>query len=38
LIIGAYFEERKLLGEFGEAYQLYQRRTPMFFPGLIRRR
>lgn len=38
LIIGAYFEERKLLREFGEAYRSYQRRTPMFLPGLIRRR
>jgi protein-S-isoprenylcysteine O-methyltransferase Ste14 len=38
LIIGAYFEERKLVREFGEAYRSYQRRTPMFLPGLIRQR
>ena len=37
LCIGALFEERKLLREFGQAYQTYQQRTPMFFPGLIRR-
>jgi methanethiol S-methyltransferase len=37
LFIGALFEERKLLREFGQAYQNYQQRTPMFFPGLIRR-
>lgn len=34
LIIGAYFEERKLLQEFGEAYADYRRRTPMLIPGL----
>lgn len=33
LIIGAYFEERKLLREYGEAYADYQRRTPMLVPG-----
>jgi protein-S-isoprenylcysteine O-methyltransferase Ste14 len=38
LIIGAYFEERKLAIEFGEAYRSYQQRTPMFLPGLIRQR
>ena len=38
LVVGAYFEERKLLREFGEAYRSYQRRTPMFFPGPIRQR
>ena len=38
LFIGAYFEERKLVREFGEAYQAYQQRTPMFFPSLIRQR
>lgn len=32
-IVGAYFEERKLLREFGAAYADYQRRTPMFIPG-----
>ena len=34
LYIGALFEERKLLREFGEVYQNYQQRTAMFFPGL----
>ena len=34
LIIGAYFEERKLLKIHGDSYRDYQRRTPMFIPGL----
>ncbi len=34
IIIGAHFEERKLLSEFGEAYAEYRRRTPMLIPGL----
>jgi len=33
LIIGAYFEERKLLREYGAAYADYQKRTPMLLPG-----
>jgi protein-S-isoprenylcysteine O-methyltransferase Ste14 len=33
-IIGAYFEERKLLLEFGDAYAEYRRKTPMLVPGL----
>jgi protein-S-isoprenylcysteine O-methyltransferase Ste14 len=33
LIIGAYFEERKLLREYGAEYADYQRRTPMLVPG-----
>jgi methanethiol S-methyltransferase len=33
-IIGAYFEERKLLRDFGEAYAEYKRITPMWLPGL----
>jgi len=37
LFIGALFEERKLLREFGQEYQNYQKCTPMFFPGLLRR-
>lgn len=37
LFIGALFEERKLLREFGSDYRSYQQRTPMFFPGLIRK-
>jgi protein-S-isoprenylcysteine O-methyltransferase Ste14 len=34
LVIGAYFEERKLLRDFGPAYAEYKSRTPMFIPGL----
>ena len=33
-IIGAYFEERKLLRDFGEAYAEYKRRTSFLIPGL----
>lgn len=33
-IIGAYFEERKLLRVFGEAYAEYKRRTPFLIPGV----
>jgi protein-S-isoprenylcysteine O-methyltransferase Ste14 len=31
-IIGAYFEERKLLREFGQQYAEYKARTPMLLP------
>ena len=31
-IIGGYFEERKLLRQFGETYGRYQQRTPMLIP------
>lgn len=34
LVIGAFFEERKLLREFGAAYRRYQQHTPMFLPRL----
>ncbi len=34
-LIGAYFEEQKLLRDFGEAYAEYKRKTPMLIPGLI---
>jgi protein-S-isoprenylcysteine O-methyltransferase Ste14 len=34
IFIGAYFEERKLLLEFGEHYTVYHRHTPMLIPGL----
>jgi methanethiol S-methyltransferase len=34
-IIGALFEERKLLREFGDAYAEYHNRTPMLIPGLV---
>jgi protein-S-isoprenylcysteine O-methyltransferase Ste14 len=33
-IIGAYFEERKLLRDFGEAYADYKRKTSFLIPGL----
>jgi protein-S-isoprenylcysteine O-methyltransferase Ste14 len=36
ILIGTYFEERKLLREFGEAYAKYQQSTPMLIPGLGR--
>ncbi len=32
LWIGALYEERKLVREFGEAYRAHQRRVPMLFP------
>lgn len=31
-VIGAYFEERKLLRDFGKAYAEYKRKTPMLIP------
>ena len=31
-LIGAIFEEQKLLAEFGEEYMDYRRRVSMFFP------
>ncbi|OGO60682.1 MAG: hypothetical protein A2029_07810 [Chloroflexi bacterium RBG_19FT_COMBO_47_9] len=34
VITGAYFEERKLLLEFGDAYAEYRQHTPMLVPGL----
>lgn len=35
ILIGVYFEERKLLREFGEAYVNYKKSTPMLIPGLV---
>lgn len=35
-VIGAVFEERKLLKEFGEEYAAYKARTPMLIPRLRR--
>ena len=35
VLIGIYFEERKLLREFGDAYVKYKQSTPMLVPGLI---
>lgn len=32
IVVGAVFEERKLVGEFGEAYIRYQQHTPMLLP------
>jgi protein-S-isoprenylcysteine O-methyltransferase Ste14 len=34
ILIGIFFEERKLVREFGKAYLEYKSRTPMLFPGL----
>ncbi|MBT3314007.1 MAG: isoprenylcysteine carboxylmethyltransferase family protein [Anaerolineae bacterium] len=33
-VVGAYFEERKLCREFGDAYAEYQARTPMLVPRI----
>jgi methanethiol S-methyltransferase len=38
IIIGAYFEERKLVREFGKSYEDYQNKTPMLVPVIIRRK
>ena len=38
IVVGAYFEERKLVGEYGEAYRRYRRETPMLIPRLLPRR
>jgi len=38
IMVGAYFEERKLLREYGAAYAEYQASTPMLIPGLLFRR
>ncbi len=32
LVIGTILEERKLVAEFGDAYEAYKRRVSMFFP------
>lgn len=37
-LIGIYFEERKLVAEFGENYLEYRRRVPMLFPNFYRGR
>lgn len=36
LVIGAWFEERKLVQQFGADYEAYRRRTPMLVPFLKR--
>lgn len=38
LFVGAYFEEKKLSGMFGRAYEEYRARTPMIIPFPRRRR
>ena len=38
IFIGAYFEERKLLREFGASYAEYKSATPMMIPGLVFKR
>jgi protein-S-isoprenylcysteine O-methyltransferase Ste14 len=35
LLIGAYFEERKLLKDFDPAYAAYKSKTPMFIPKIL---
>jgi len=34
IFVGAYFEERKLLLEFGDVYAEYRQRTPMLVPRI----
>jgi protein-S-isoprenylcysteine O-methyltransferase Ste14 len=34
ILVGAFFEERKLEREFGQAYREYKAATPMLIPGL----
>jgi methanethiol S-methyltransferase len=34
IFVGIYFEERKLLQEFGSSYAEYRQNTPMLVPGL----
>lgn len=34
LLIGTIFEERKLVEQFGEAYEQYRKRTPRIIPGI----
>ncbi len=35
ILVGIYYEEQKLLHEFGEGYAEYKRKTPMLIPGLV---
>jgi protein-S-isoprenylcysteine O-methyltransferase Ste14 len=34
LIVGALYEERKLVREFGQVYNTYREQTPMLIPGM----
>lgn len=34
-LVGAFFEERKLLREFGGEYAAYKQKTPMLIPGMM---
>ena len=36
-VVGGYFEERKLIREFGDQYIQYKKRTPMLIPRLWKR-
>jgi protein-S-isoprenylcysteine O-methyltransferase Ste14 len=35
MLVGIWFEERKLAAEFGPAYAEYRRRTKMLIPGVL---
>lgn len=37
ILVGAWFEERKLLKDFGPAYADYQAKTPMLIPKIVNR-
>lgn len=37
ILIGVYFEERKLLNDFGAEYAEYRSRTPMLIPGMAQK-
>lgn len=37
-VIGAYLEERRLWQEYGQVYLEYKTKTPMFIPGLKKKR
>lgn len=37
ILIGAWFEERKLLKDFGPVYTEYKARVPMLIPKIIKR-
>lgn len=38
IIIGALFEERKLLKDFGSVYGEYKAKTPMLIPAIVKRK